>query len=48
MLWVTAEVVLVVVVRAVRGWLRAAPTLANGAPAAGTIFRTTIIFSVPQ
>jgi len=29
------------------GWLRAAPTLANGAPAAGTIFRTTIIFHVP-
>ena len=30
------------------GWLRAAPTLANGAPAPGTIFRTTIIFNVPQ
>jgi hypothetical protein len=30
------------------GWFRAAPTLANGAPAAGTIFRTTIIFNVPQ
>lgn len=29
-------------------WLRAAPTLANGAPAAGTIFRTTIIFNVPE
>ncbi|WP_395614188.1 hypothetical protein [Allosphingosinicella sp.] len=30
------------------GWIRAAPTLANGAPAPGTIFRTTIIFNVPQ
>lgn len=30
------------------GWFRAAPTLANGAPAPGTIFRTTIIFNVPQ
>lgn len=30
------------------GWFRAAPTLANGAPAAGTIFRTTIIFHVPE
>jgi hypothetical protein len=29
------------------GWFRAAPTLANGAPAAGTIFRTTIIFHAP-
>ncbi|HYD14069.1 MAG TPA: hypothetical protein VEC11_14580 [Allosphingosinicella sp.] len=28
-------------------WLRAAPTLANGAPAAGTIFRTTITFRLP-
>ena len=30
------------------GWLRTAPTLTNGAPAPGTIFRTTIIFNVPQ
>lgn len=30
------------------GWLRAAPTLANGARAPGTIFRTTIIFNIPQ
>ena len=30
------------------GWLRSGPTLANGAPAAGTIFRTTIIFNVPE
>jgi len=30
------------------GWIRAAPALANGAPAPGTIFRTTIIFNVPQ
>jgi len=29
------------------GWLRAAPALANGAAAPGTIFRTTIIFQVP-
>lgn len=29
------------------GYLRAAPALANGTPAAGTIFRTTIIFQVP-
>lgn len=29
-------------------YLRAAPALANGAPAAGTIFRTTIIFQVPE
>jgi hypothetical protein len=30
------------------GWFRAGPTLANGAAAPGTIFRTTIIFNVPQ
>jgi hypothetical protein len=30
------------------GWFRTAPALANGAPAPGTIFRTTIIFNVPQ
>jgi hypothetical protein len=30
------------------GWLRAAPTLTSGAPAAGTIFRTTITFRLPQ
>ena len=30
------------------GWFRAAPNLANGAAAPGTIFRTTIIFNVPQ
>ena len=30
------------------GWFRAAPALSNGAPAPGTIFRTTIIFNVPQ
>ena len=29
------------------GWLRSGPTLANGAPAPGTIFRTTIVFQVP-
>ncbi len=29
-------------------WLRAAPALANGAPAAGTIFRTNIVFQVPD
>jgi hypothetical protein len=29
------------------GWFRAGPTLANGAAAPGTIFRTTIIFNVP-
>ena len=29
-------------------FLRSGPTLANGAPAAGTIFRTTIIFRVPE
>lgn len=29
------------------GALRSAPTLANGAPAAGTIFRTSIIFRLP-
>lgn len=29
-------------------WLRSAPTLANGAPASGTIFRTTISFRLPQ
>jgi hypothetical protein len=28
--------------------LRSAPTLASGAPAAGTIFRTNIIFRVPE
>lgn len=30
------------------GWLRAGPTLANGAAAPGTIFRTTIIFRLPE
>lgn len=30
------------------GWIRAAPNLANSAPSPGTIFRTTIIFNVPQ
>ena len=30
------------------GWFRSGPTLANGAPAAGTIFRTTIIFNLPE
>ena len=30
------------------GWFRAAPTLSNGAAAPGTIFRTTIIFRVPE
>jgi hypothetical protein len=30
------------------GWFRAAPTLSNGAQAPGTIFRTTIIFRVPD
>ena len=30
------------------GWFRTAPALVNGAPAPGTIFRTTIIFNVPQ
>lgn len=30
------------------GWIRVAPTLSNGAPSPGTIFRTTIIFSVPE
>lgn len=30
------------------GWLRAAPALANGAAAPGTIFRTTIIFRLPE
>ena len=30
------------------GWLRAGATLGNGAAAPGTIFRTTIIFNVPQ
>jgi hypothetical protein len=30
------------------GWFRAGPTLSSGAPAPGTIFRTTIIFNVPQ
>lgn len=30
------------------GYLRAGPTLSNGAAAAGTIFRTTIIFNVPE
>lgn len=29
------------------GALRSAPTLANGAPAAGTVFRTTIVFRLP-
>ena len=29
-------------------WFRTAPALANGAPAPGTIFRTTIVFQVPQ
>lgn len=30
------------------GWLRAAPTLSSGAPAPGTIFRTTITFRLPR
>jgi hypothetical protein len=30
------------------GWFRAAPTLSSGAVAPGTIFRTTIVFNVPQ
>ena len=30
------------------GWFRAAPTLSNGGTAPGTIFRTTIIFRVPE
>ncbi len=30
------------------GWFRAAPTRTDGATAAGTIFRTTIIFRVPE
>ena len=30
------------------GWFRAAPVLGNGAPSPGTVFRTTIIFNVPQ
>lgn len=30
------------------GYLRSGPTLANGAAAPGTIFRTTIIFNLPQ
>jgi hypothetical protein len=30
------------------GWFRAAPTLSNGAAAPGTVFRTTIIFRVPE
>ncbi len=30
------------------GWLQAAPTRTNGAMAAGTIFRTTITFRLPQ
>lgn len=30
------------------GWIRAAPALSNGSAAAGTIFRTTIIFNVPE
>ena len=29
------------------GWLHAAPTRSNGAPAAGSIFRTTITFRLP-
>jgi hypothetical protein len=30
------------------GWFRVGPTLANGAPAPGTVFRTTIIFNLPE
>lgn len=30
------------------GWFRTAPTLSNGAQAPGTIFRTTIVFRVPE
>lgn len=30
------------------GFLRSGPNLANGAPAPGTVFRTTIIFNVPE
>lgn len=30
------------------GWIRSAATLANGAAAPGTVFRTSIIFNVPQ
>lgn len=30
------------------GWIRVAPALSNGSAAAGTVFRTTIIFNVPE